>query len=192
MPQVVLDPFNPITTVPRAVHDYIVNHLDASLVTVQSEFPIVTEWKVPLAKAIVHIAQDDIDTRRIGFGTTSETYDPPTQMVAVEEGAALYTFNFDIGIWVFANMGGGSTRMVLHQDLAKLFDPPSARELFRVTTNVQVVNFTGGANIIDQVNGVPVWRTTGLTLVVRVIGAYVVGAFDAVTGFIQDPTYVVE
>lgn len=141
-------------------------------VSVEMSFPDTSRWtkETPLSSILVHFERDDMTNNTIGFGQPSIDVDNEDGTTTVSR-VAMHTLNFDVGVWVSAEMGGATKRMVAVQALANLFSPGLRQDL-NDDMGVQVVSFEGGNDMLDRINDVPVWRTATMTLIVRVFSTH--------------------
>lgn len=171
----VYDPENWLVSVTRAIGAYTLDALQAIPeidhdIQVEMSFPDTRDWtkETPLSKALVHFELDDEDDPILGFGT------PGVSVLDLDAGtetiieAALHLLNYDVGIWVSAEMGGTTKRMQIKQALKNLFATVTGRLAFNAATEgLWIVSFDGGSDVLDRVNDIPVWRTTGMTMIVK-------------------------
>lgn len=143
-------------------------------VVMQFPGPLLDSRKVPSVKSIIHFEVDDLTTSMVGLGENvyNWNYNDTDKTVNPQE-ARRHVFNFDVGIWAFAKSGGITARMRARQLLDSLFAGSLATNRLRDFTDggdgcLEIVSFTGGRNINDTVNDVPVYRTVNGTLEVRV------------------------
>lgn len=162
----------------RQIKAYVVDNLVADPafgedVEVEMSFPDTANWtkKTPLDKILVHFEIDDESEPILGFGIPTTIVDngDGTQ---TESEAVQHLINFDVGIWVSAEMGGHTKRLEARQALKNLFATATARQNFRDALGIQIVSFEGGSDVLDRINDVPVWRTTQMTLIVRVFSKH--------------------
>jgi len=126
-----------------------------------------------LEKTIIHFAVDDINNKKIGLGDDTthrvETFDPgPGPDYAVYYEGKCHEVNYDIGVWASDKSGGITARMVVYEMLQKILGSEIGRTDFRNQTDVEILRFNGGRNIIDRINDVRVYRIIDCELVVRV------------------------
>jgi hypothetical protein len=173
----IFDPENWLVTLPRALQAWVENNMPSSLapdVQVEMDFPDTRQWpkQVPLAKVLIHFAQDDEDDPAIGFGVPGDyEFDDVAGTVVLRE-AAQHLVNYDVGVWSSANMGGITKRAEVTQVLKSLFTLPTAKKALEEEEGIWVVSFNGGRNELDRVGDVPIWRTLGMTLIVRVVSRH--------------------
>lgn len=154
-------------------------------VEVEMSFPDTSSWTkdTPLTNSIVHFDLDDAPAMLLGFGVTGFVDEPDDDGAAIVHEAHLHHLNFDIGVWVSAESGGTTKRMQIRQALMNLFGTSTGRINFRDQTDgLQIVRFGGGADVLDRINDVPLWRTSGIELVISVFGRLTK----------PDPVYVVQ
>lgn len=173
------DPINWFVSAPRQIEAWVtakLQEIDALTdnVKVEMSFPDTSQWKkaTPLDKVLVHFELDRTEDPILGFGIPGVgTYDEDEETWQLDE-ASMHDLNFDVGVWVSAEMGGASKRREAMQALKNLFGPAGSRLLFNADTGMNIVSFAGGRDIIDRINDVPVWRGFDMTLVVRVFGRH--------------------
>jgi len=177
----VLDATNWLVTTKRAIGEYVQGVLDADsrfagFTSVEMSFPDTSNWTktTPLDRVIVHFEIDDEQEPTLGFGIPGVgTFDSLAGTESFAE-AVRHLVNFDVGVWVSAEMGGDTKRMEVRQALKDIFATQTGREAFRVATEgVRAVSFDGGSDVLDRVNDVPLWRTHSMTLVVEVYSKHV-------------------
>lgn len=176
MSQYAFDPVEWLTSATRALEDYVRNALGDDDVQVEMSFPntdTITK-ETPLAKVLIHFEQDNIENPVLGFGV------PGKEVVDVDEGswalyeAAWHEINFDVGVWVSAEMGGATKRMQVYQQLVTMFGTALGRiDLNETTGGVKVVNFHGGRFALDRVNDLPIWRAMEMTLICQVFSKHI-------------------
>ena len=147
---------------------------DAYDVIMEFPGPLLDAKKVPLLKTLIHFEVDDLQSRALGLGENiyDWNYDSVAQTVNPQE-ARRHVFSFDVGIWAFDKTGGTTARMRARQLLDRLFLGSLATQSLRDFTDggdggLEIVSYTGGRNVQDTVNDVPVYRTVNGTLEVRV------------------------
>lgn len=193
MTSYVYDPDNYLTSVMFSLKSYVTDQLHANeaildTVDVEMGFPVQRDnWtkKQPLARSVVHLVLDDDPEVRVGFGVPVTQSDNDDGTTVLTE-PALHELNFDVGIWTSAQSGGEEMRARLRQALYGIFGYATARQALTAATDGLVVRSYGGGNdVLDRVNDLPVYRTTSITLVLRVFSRYtfpvpvdLVGSFD--------------
>jgi hypothetical protein len=198
MAQELFNPDKYLTSTVRALSDYITNAFDVDLVTVLREFPAPDAWKAPSEQVIIHLELDDDAPQPVGFGTFSrDTYDEVTGTSVIEEATAWYLLNFDVGVWAFQEAGGSTARLETQETLKQLFIGNQADlDLAAATNGIHLAepsaSFSGGRHITDTINGLPVWRTMDMTLVVRVCGRRTYAATEAIEAIDQAPELVID
>ena len=178
------DPDNWLVSTHRSIQKWVYDQLQAQApftddITVEMSFPDTSAWRIgmPLDKILVHFEQDSEDDPPLGFGqpgveVIDDTTDPDNPTSQFQE-AARHDLNFDVGVWVSAEMGGATKRMEVVQALKNLFTSVYGMRQFNVDTDgLNIVSFVGGRNIIDRINDVPVWRAMDMMLVVRVFSRH--------------------
>lgn len=176
------DPDNWLVSTMRVIPAYVLDSLSAideigSDLAVEMSFPDTSRWTktTPLNDILVHFELDDDQPIKIGFGIPGvgvlDDEDNPSTVLFSE--ASKYRLNFDVGIWVSAEMGGATKRMQVRQALKNLLHPAGARQAFNAATEgLNIVSFEGGSDALDRINDVPIWRTMTMTLIVEVFGRY--------------------
>lgn len=179
MSALLYDPDNWLLSTMRALDDYVRDTLADPDVEIEMNFPDLAtlEKKMPLDKALVHFQLDDMDDPVLGFGIPGKDVldetDPANPRYKKHE-AALHNLNFDVGVWVSAEMGGGTKQMLLVQRLKNMFSTATGKIRFNtVTQGLNIVSFDGGRNVLDRINDVPVWRTLDMTLIVRCVSRHI-------------------
>lgn len=165
-----------LTSATRALEDYVRNALADDDVQIEMSYPntdTITK-ETPLDKVLIHFEQDNVDNPVLGFGT------PGKEIVDVDAGswtlyeAAWHYINFDVGVWVSAEMGGATKRMQMYQRLVTMFGTALGRiDLNETTGGVKVVSFNGGRFALDRVNDLPIWRAMEMTLICQVFSKHV-------------------
>lgn len=196
MPQTLYNPDKYLTSAVRALADYVNNAFDDDIVKLVEGFPVPDAWKTPIEQVVVHLELDDDEPRPVGFangGFTREKYVAATKTTSWEEATAFHLLNFDVGIWAFQEAGGYSARLEVQETLKRLFTGSQAMlDVAALTNGVNVVSFSGGRHITDEINGQPVWRVVDMTLIVEVCGRRTYAATDAVDGFTQTTALVID
>lgn len=184
-----------LLTLTRGIKDYaelglknsVLNESDEpvgdEVYEVVMEFPTTDEILklVPLKKTIVHFEIDDIEDRELGFSGNMETvvkwnYDEDLQQVIPQEGVE-HRVNFDVGIWSSDRAGGKTQRLRAYQNLIRLFQGKLAHDDLRDATlrtddgefdgALEILDFSGGRFLAEQVNDVTLYRMVNCTLVIR-------------------------
>lgn len=198
MSQILYDPNEWLVSLTRALEDYVKAAFDADYFDVQMSFPDTTKFskKTPFAKTLIHIERDEHDSPLMGFGNPGkEVYDQAAGTWKVQE-ATQHLVNYDVGIWASAESGGETNRMQAVQVLTNLFNGNGAdRRLAAATNGIHVISFTGGSDVLDRVNDLPIWRAVGMTLIVRVFSRREPPASEietAVDGFTQTSNLTID
>jgi hypothetical protein len=169
--QAVIDP---VSTNPVGLYDPDTN--PSGPYEIIMEFPTeeAMRARVPLVRSIVSLELDAIENRPVGFGrgVTKSNYDPLAQTINEQE-AGWHQLNFDIGIWSSDRSGGLTSRMRLLQILTNLFQGRlGQRALDKAVDNgdgrIEIIRFTGGRFITENVNDVVTYRSVDGELEVRV------------------------
>lgn len=214
---IVAHPFDPedvLKSSVRAVCDYVQQHSpvfasDYPLVPLRNKpvYEVIQETidqrlqKVPLERTVIVFEIDDVNPMAIGFGQnrvkeTTEVVPATlpatgTKTVITNYEAVCFEINFDVGVWAFDQTGGTTSRMDANSLLMSFLHGASARQLFNVETDgVQIRSWSGGRDVQDKINDIPVYRTVGAELVVRVFGrvpAVIVDTDTAVEEFVIIP-----
>lgn len=173
------DPDNWLVSTTRVLGSYVNDTLADPDVHVEMDFPDTRNLpkENPLPYALIHFAQDDERDPTLGFGVPGvevlDLTDPANPTSTVHE-AAMHDVNFDVGVWVSADMGGATKRMQLVQSLKAMFATAGGRQAFNdATGGLNVIAFDGGRNELDRINDLPVWRALDMTLVVRVFSRHI-------------------
>lgn len=174
------DPLDYLTSTTRALEAYVTDLLHANaqigdVVDVEMSFPDTRSWdkKTPLQRALVHFELDDDPEVRLGLGVPYTQDDNDDDTTVVSE-PALHVLNFDVGVWTSPQAGGTTKRAQLRQALYAIFGPAGARQaLTEATDGLVVSSYGGGQDVLDRVNDLPVYRTAGITLIVKVFSKHV-------------------
>jgi hypothetical protein len=196
MTQVPYDPDLWLESLTRALGSFCGVSLGDPDVQVEMSFPDTSQWtkEMPLTKAIVHFEQDDIQSPILGFGNPGVDTVNDVNGTVVHQEAVQHLVNFDVGIWVSAENGGVTKRMELTRKLKDMFTSVGGKEAFNEATGgLWPVSFEGGLNQLDRINDLPLWRTMGMTLIVRCFSRITPpGPFVVVGDFTQDPHLVID
>jgi len=171
------DPDLWLETLTRALSAFCEASLADPDATVEFSFPDTSRWtkETPLPRALVHFEIDDIQNPTLGFGTpgdmtVDDTSDPAT--VTYRE-AMQHLVNIDVGVMVSAQAGGATKRMELTRKLIDMFGSATGKQAFNdATGGLWPVSIDRGQFIVDHVNDIPLWRTVGMTLVIRAFSRY--------------------
>ena len=180
----------------RALGAFCVATLDDPDVEVEMSFPDTSQWTktTPLDKAVVHFEQDDIQSPILGFGSPGvDVLDEAGETVTHYE-AVLHLVNFDVGVWVSAETGGVTKRMELTRKLKDMFTSVQGKQAFNEATGgLWPVSFEGGINQLDRINDLPLWRTMGMTLIVRCFARMTpAGPYIVVGDYVQDQQLTID
>lgn len=140
------------------------------------DFPTSDSLPKPaeFTKTIIHLAIDDIDNRRLGFGPgfVNATFVDAAGVVpgtVTEEEGNSHEINFDVGVWASDKSGGTSSRLRAYEMLYNAFGTDQARQRCTdFTDGVEIRSFNNGRFIIEKPNDVRLFRMIGAELVVRV------------------------
>lgn len=170
------DPDNWLVSLTRELGSYVSAQVGTEDVAVEMSFPDTRSWKkeTPLRTAIIHFEQDDAHTPVLGFDQPGvDVLDVPTDEIRRHE-AVMHLVNFDVGVWVSAEMGGVTKRMELCQALTNMFATVYGKRAFNAATSgLWIESFTGGRNELDRINDVPMWRALDMTLVVKCFSRHI-------------------
>lgn len=152
------------------------------------DFP--TSEEVPenaqLEKTVIHLAIDDIDNRRLGFGESfvkAEIVEPtvPDAGTITNHEAQWHEINFDVGVWASDESGGSSSRLRAYQMLHSILGTEEAkRRCFDTTGGIEIRRFNNGRFIIEKPNDIRLFRIVGAELVIRVASDHVAAAVEIV------------
>lgn len=181
----------------EAVADDNGNWAGEDVYNIVMEFPgpALDRSEIPLQRTVVHFEVDDIVDSNIGFGMNefALNYDPVTKSVNPQY-ARSHLVNFDVGVWASALSGGITSRIRAKQILESLFGDPSGQVGLRDFSDaddgvVELISYTGGRFIIDQINDSPVYRMIDGALVVRVFSRTKLSDTPgpAIEEIVQDP-----
>jgi len=180
------DPDNWMTSLHRALEEYVRNEIDEyvqaagnpvglQVYEIVFDFPdsaeIAKESELP--KTIIHFAVDDVDNIRLGFGNNftnsveEDRVEPASDLIRYHEGNG-HVVNFDVGVWASDQSGGSTARLIVYQMLYKLFGTQLGKEKLRESIDVEIQRFNGGRFIIDKINDVRVFRIIDCEMVARV------------------------
>lgn len=186
----VYDPDNWLVSMTRAIGDYVTSVLNDPDSSVEMSFPDTSKWvkETPLANAVVHFEQDAISDPILGFGVPGDDVYDSNAGTNLHREAAMHLVNYDVGVWVSAEAGGGTKRMELVQALKNIFTTATGKQAFNAATEgLWPVSFEGGRNQLDRVNDLPLWRALDMTLVVRCFSRHTPTTPDVVpTDFTQN------
>lgn len=170
------DPDNWLISLTRELGTYVAAQINNPDVAVEMSFPDTRSWtkSTPLDQAIIHFEQDDVEEPVIAFDQLGvDVSDIITGTVKRHE-AVLHHVNFDVGVWVSAEMGGTTKRMELCQALKNIFTTVYGKRAFNLATDgLWIESFQGGRNELDRINDVPVWRALDMTLVVKCFSRHI-------------------
>ena len=164
-----------VREIKRYVEAALVDELgDAYEVVMEFPGSIFDSRKVPTEKTLIHFEIDDLVSTLVGIGENvfNWNYNDTDKTVNPQE-ARRHVFHFDVGVWAFDRTGGTTSRMRARQLLENLFGGSLAtRKLAEFTDGgdgcLEIISFSGGRNVNDTVNDVPVYRSVNGTLEVRV------------------------
>lgn len=169
------DPDAYLVSAGRSIHDYVRDQLLAradigDVVDVEMSYPDTRDWTKdsPLERSLVHFELDDDPAMILGFGVP-QTLDDQGDDTAIVSEPQVHHLNYDVGIWTSPQSGGTTKRAQLRQALRDIFGTATGRVAFNeATEGLQAIEFGGGSDVLDRVNSLPIYRTTGITLVVSV------------------------
>lgn len=184
------DPDVWLVSMVRALQDYIVNN-SSTVYDIQMSFPNtdLMEKHMPFEKTIIHFDIDGIDSMPLGMGDNVVDYSIiEIDTTVTDQEAHIYIVRFDVGIWASEQSGGTTARLEAKQDLARLFDGPSAQAgAFTYTEGVHILSFEGGRYFIDSINDLPIWRVGDMTLTTKVFSRRTPGPLLYPSTFEIDP-----
>lgn len=183
------------------------NYVGDQLYDVVMEFPstdlIVST--IPMAKTIIHFEIDNLADQVIGFGDNvfKENYDALLQQVT-PQAAAEHRLNFDVGIWTSDRAGGITSRLRAYQALRNVLQGPLAFQKLKDATvtydsngdydgALEILDFSGGRFITEQINDVNVYRVIDCQLVIRVYSRTPLDLVQpTIEEIIQDPDLIID
>lgn len=203
--------YNPdeyLTSAIRSLIEYVKEGLeltgdDDDPYTVESAYPDaegIGKSRVPLAKTMIHFEIDEINGITFGLGDCVVDddvreivgSDPPQDEVLRME-AKRFDITLDMGIWASVESGGPTARMQARQDLDTLLSGTGAYEACHAATDgVELLSFTGGRNVTDSINDVPIFRTVDMALRIRVFARQNLVAVPVIEGVTQLPEIVID
>jgi hypothetical protein len=197
MPQALFNPEKWLTTFTRALKDYVINGaLPLNLYEIIMEYPgvLMTDTNWPRPKTVIHFSIEDIEQMQMGMGSgvVNEVFSvPPLPALGevVEEWEAHpYRVTLDVGIWASKESGGSTARMEAREALDLLFVGPKARtNCMTLTDGIEILSFTGGRFVEDEVNNLPVFRAVDQDLIVRLYGRLKAPPVPVWDTFVQEP-----
>lgn len=178
---------NWLVTLHRALSEYVSTEIDEYVQAGGNPagleaYDIVFDWpeaddisqESRLKKTIIHFVIDDIDNRRLGFGSgevkSVETLnnEPDADTVQYFAGQG-HVVNWDVGVWASDESGGSTARLVVYQMLQRILGTEIGRKkLHDATSGIEIIRFNGGRFITDRINDVRVYRIVDSELVARV------------------------
>lgn len=165
-----VDPDEWVVTLFRSLESYVKASLDTDIYEVGFSFPTATDigrW-LPLDKTLIHFEIDGINPVVLGFGDNivDATYSDADHSVSEHE-ANVHIVNFDIGVWASERTGGVTARLRAYQRLNDLFVGASAYHALQ-SLGIELMNFTGGNFIKEEIDNIPIFRVTGMILEVKI------------------------
>src|SRR5678816_2455591 len=162
---VLIPQYNPdefLTTMWDSLEGYLNAHLDTDIYDIQLGYPDITnlDRTIPFPKALISFDIADMNPMPLGLGESSvnEFYDEEGRTTQTWEA---YQYEPDFGVYIFAaaQNGGPNARLNIMQSLSYLFNGPRAREeMMQQTDGIEILSFTGGRFVLDQLADQPVWR----------------------------------
>lgn len=156
--------------------------LEAYDVVMEFPGPSIDAQKVPFTKTIIHFEIDSQDDGLIGYGdnTFAYNYDSVLKQVRPQTGA-FHILNFDVGIWATDSSGGTTSRLRAKQILWKLLGDRQGREALLAASSgsdggLEILSYSGGRFLAEQVNAIDVYRMVDCTLELRVFSRTPLGA----------------
>lgn len=209
------DPLQWVSSLQRSLKEYIEDEInnavtDGALPTpnpiglqafdVILDFPVSAEGarSADFPKTIIHLEIDDIENRKLGFGTdiVQAEYvegDVDTPATLVEKEAMGHIVNFDVGVWASDLSGGSSSRLLAYEILERIFGGNLAREKCATATGgVEILTFDGGRFVPDVINDIRVFRIVDCTLRVRVYSRKDSGDLIVADEITQDPHLTID
>lgn len=171
----VYDPEHWYESTVRTLEAYVKANMNSRVYDVEMEFPgaIVDSQKVPLKKTMLHFAIDDVKSSVLGMGDNAfaQNYDASTHSIFPQY-ANQHEFTFDVGVWASDRSGGTTQRMRARQQFEFLFGSGGIDKLRSFSDGgdgvLEILSFTGGTNVLDESNGVRLYRMVNCMLVIRV------------------------
>lgn len=178
-----------LTSTMRALEEYVkdgfaLTGADDDPYEISMHYPDVdamAKTRLPMKTTIIHFEIED--NRHIVFGMGDNVFDaheeelpPPSDpghFDLIEHEGRCHQIDLDVGIWASVESGGPTSRMQARETLDTLFAGTGAyRACHAATDGIEVVSFSGGLNLIDQINDIPIFRTVNLLLRVRVYARF--------------------
>jgi hypothetical protein len=177
-----------LTSTMRALEEYVKVGFDlqgdnSDPYEISMHYPDVTmmaKTRLPVERTLIHFEIEEDRYRTLGFGDSvfDAKYETipgssPVQETIVEHEGRCHELDLDVGIWASAESGGPTSRMEAREVLDTLFAGSAAyKGCHAATAGIEVLSFTGGRNLIDQINDIPIFRTVDLMLRVRVYARF--------------------
>jgi hypothetical protein len=168
--------FNPdkwATSMWTELRSYLNTFIPDDIYELQLGYPDVLELTktFPLLKTLIHFDILDVEEMKFGLGENSvnDFYDESGQTIQQWE-AHNTIVHFDVGIWASAGTGGINARLNAMERLTINLTGPRAREeMMLATDGLELLSFTGGRFILDQIADHTVWRTVDTEMRLRVL-----------------------
>lgn len=191
------DPDLWLESLTRALKSFCEARINDPDVSIEMSFPDTANWtkETPLDKAIVHFEIDDIQNPTLGFGEpgVDSRDDIGNGGTIVRLEAVQHLVNFDVGVWVPAQLGGATKRMELVRKVTTMFGSVNGKQDFNTSTEgLWPVSYEGGQNVLDRINDIPLWRAMGMTLVVRAFERVTPDPGTQIEGFGTEPNIVID
>jgi hypothetical protein len=177
--------FNPdlwAETMWRSLKTYIDGLIDPAIYDVVLGYPAADELSrlMPLPKTLIHFDIEEIRESPLGMGDNyvnylrDDTPPPPITGQTIEYWEAhQHVVDFDIGIWASAESGGVTSRLEARTVLSRLFSGKHAYvACMSITDGVHIKQFSGGRDLNDTIDDVPLWRMVDVTLTVLVFSRF--------------------
>lgn len=164
-----VDPDRWLESLVRALKNYIDSNL-SDVYEVVTEFPAGDALaRLPKTeRTVIHFEIDDVDDVVFGMGDNfvDDIYDESNVLVTGIE-ALCKRVRFDVGIWASHQSGGVTARLRAYQHLSRLLNGSQAYKR-ALQHDFEILEFTGGTFVREEVGEIPVFRVVAATLVLRV------------------------
>ncbi len=205
-PEIWLESFN------RTLKEYVLEGVDNAIkdqggaaagdkiYEVVFEFPgtELLEKLMPNDRALMHFEIDDPQNRLVGIGDNifRDNFDAADDTIRPQE-ARVHEINLDVGVWSWDRSGGTTTRMRAYQILLNLFHGSRAQKAaWEFSTSgdggIEILSFTGGRFLTEQIGDIPVYRIVDCQLECRVYSRTPMPAREpAIESFTVNPNLVI-
>lgn len=184
-----LDPDRWLESLTHSLETYVRNGF-TEIYDVQFSYPPANQRaSLPkMEKTLIHFEIDVIDNPLMGFGNSivDALYDD-ANVTITEIGAECHIVNFDVGIWASSKSGGVTARHRAYQHLSNLFAGPGGYNKAQQEADIEIMRFTGGSSVVEEIGEIPVFRVIGIELVTRVYGRRVMPVLPYVETTVQEP-----